>query len=137
MKIDREIKVIECIYCNDIAGCRHHYKESVANSGRKRGYSKEDVLPTCKECNALLSSRNPEYPDCCLFLYNEIKSRHKKILNQPDWDEDDLEEMSAKFKKNILASIKEREIQKKRLENLMINYETYPTYEDLRNILDI
>ena len=40
MKIDREIKVIECIYCNDIAGCRHHYKESVANSGRKRGYAK-------------------------------------------------------------------------------------------------
>ena len=137
MKIDREIKLIDCIYCNDIAGCRHHYKESVANSGRKRAYSKEDVLPTCKECNALLSSRNPEYPDCCLFLYNEIKDRHKKILKQPDWDEEELEEMSPKFKRNIIAHINERNIHKKRLDNLIHNSQTYDTYEYLRMMQNI
>lgn len=137
MKIDREIKLIECIYCNDIAGCRHHYKESVANSGKKRGYAKDDVLPTCKECNALLSSRNPEYPDCCLFLYNEIKSRHKKILNQPNWDNEDLEEMSPKFKRNILATIKQRDIHKKRLDNLIHNSETYESYKYLRMMQNI
>ena len=136
MKIDREIKLKECIYCGDIANHRHHYEESVSNSGFVRNYSTE-TLPACSECNELLGTKNPEYPDCCLFLYNEIKDRHKKILNQPNWDDDDLEEMSPKFKRNILATIKQRDIHKKRLENLMVNYETYPTYEDLRNILDI
>ena len=46
-----KFNVSTCIYCGDIGKDRHHYKESVANSGRKRSYKKDEVLPTCRECN--------------------------------------------------------------------------------------
>jgi 5-methylcytosine-specific restriction endonuclease McrA len=59
MKIDREIKLKECIYCGDIANHKHHYQESVSNSGKKRLYARADVLPACSECNQFF--RNKEF----------------------------------------------------------------------------
>lgn len=136
MKIDREIKLKECIYCGDIAKHRHHYEESISNSGLKRNYSTE-TLPACAECNVLLGTKNPEYPECCIYLYNQIKERYSKVLKQPDWDKEELEEMSPRFKKNIIAHIKERNIHKKRLDNLIHNSSTYESYEYLRMMQNI
>ena len=70
-----------CIYCGDIWRIeKHHYKESVANSGRKRTFSKKNTLPTCRECIALLGASNPSYIDCCYILYEKVSSRHKDLL---------------------------------------------------------
>jgi len=137
MKIDREIKLKECIYCGDIANHKHHYQESVSNSGKKRLYARAEVLPACSECNEFLGTKNPEYPECCLYLYNKIKDKHSNFLKQPDWDEEELEEMSPRFRKNIIAHINERNIHKKRLDNLIHNSETYESYEYLRMMQNI
>ena len=136
MKIDREIKLKECIYCGDIANHRHHYSESVSNSGSVRNYSSE-TLPACSECNELLGAKNPEYPECCIYLYDKIKDKHSNLLKQPDWDEEELEEMSPRFKKNIISHINERNIHKKRLDNLIFNSDTYESYDYLRMINNI
>ena len=70
-----------CIYCGDIWRIeKHHYKESVANSGRKRTFGKKNTLPTCRECNALLGASNPSYIDCCPIISFFVidRSSHRK-----------------------------------------------------------
>jgi hypothetical protein len=126
-----------CIYCADIGNIRHHYKESVANSGKKRSYRVNEVLPTCTECNALLGSKNPSYEECCYFLHNKVSKRHKSIISMPDWNEDELEELDGHLKFQIKASLTMKKIHQQRLENLIENAQSNTTYEDIKNILCI
>jgi len=126
-----------CIYCADIGNVRHHYKESVANSGKKRSYKVNEILPTCVECNALLGSKNPSYEECCYFLYDKVSQRHKSIISMPNWDEDELEELSGHLKRQIKASLTMKKIHLERLEKLIQNAQSNTTYEDIKDILCI
>ena len=46
---DIHFDIITCIYCGEPGRDRHHYKESVANSGQKRRYKRGETLPACRE----------------------------------------------------------------------------------------
>jgi len=104
-----------CIYCGDIGKERHHYKESVANSGKKRSYKRNEVLPTCRECNSLLGTVNPEFIECCYILYDKVSQRHKDIISMPEWDEEELNELSGHLKRQIKASLSRKKIHLERL----------------------
>ena len=129
----------KCVYCHDFAFHKHHYKESVANSGKIRKYNnkKKDTLPTCAECNVLLGSHNPEYSECCYVLHDKIAHRHKSILSMPNWEEEELEELSGHLKRQIKASLTMKKIHLQRLENLIENAQSEQTYENLKIILGI
>jgi hypothetical protein len=135
--MENKYKYSSCIYCADIGNVRHHYKESVANSGKKRSYKVNEILPTCNECNALLGSKNPSYNECCYFLYDKVSRRHKSIISMPNWEEEELEELSGHLKRQIKASLTMKKIHLQRLENLLENAQSNQTYENLKIILGI
>ena len=91
---DITFDIITCIYCGEPGRDRHHYKESVANSGQKRSYRKGETLPACRECNLLIGSLTPTFTETCYLLYDKVSDRHKKVLSIPNWEKDDLAELA-------------------------------------------
>ena len=87
--------IITCIYCGEPGRDRHHYKESVANSGQKRRYKRGETLPACRECNMLIGSLTPTYTETCYLLYDKVSDRHKNVLSIPNWEQEDLKELST------------------------------------------
>ena len=125
-----------CIYCGDIWRIeKHHYKESVANSGRKRTFSKKNTLPTCRECNALLGASNPSYIDCCYILYEKVSSRHKDLLSMPNWTKEELGELSKNLRRKTKLAMLKKEIHMNRLEQLLKNAQSTLTYESVKDIV--
>ena len=137
MEIKYKYKISTCIYCNDLGKVRHHYKESVANSGKKRSYKQDEVLPTCQECNLLLGSLNPEYHECCYILYEKVGKRHKDIISMPEWDQEELDELSGHLKRQVKASLSMKKIHRQRIATLLNNAQSNQTYDDLKEILGI
>ena len=137
--MEDKYKIDTCVYCNDFAFHKHHYKESVANSGKKRKHqtSKKDTVPTCVECNILIGSNDLTYQEACYILYDKVNARHKAILAMPDWDKEELEELSGNLKRKIKASMTFKVIAIERLSNLLTNAESNMTNDMLKLILDI
>ena len=125
-----------CIYCGDIGKERHHYKESVANSGKKRSYKRNKVLPTCREYNSLLGTVNPEFIECCYILYDKVSQRHKDIISMPEWDEEELNELAGHLKRQIKASLSRKKIHLERLNELLSNAQSNLTYHEIREIIE-
>ena len=92
---DIHFDIITCIYCGEPGRDRHHYKESVANSGQKRRYKRGETLPACRECNMLIGALTPTYTETCYLLYDKVSDRHKNILSIPKWDKEDLAELAT------------------------------------------
>ena len=125
-----------CIYCGDIWRIeKHHYKESVANSGRKRTFGKKNTLPTCRECNALLGASNPSYIDCCYILYEKVSTRHKNLLSMPSWTKEELHEISKNLRRKTKLAIFKKKIHMNRLEQLLKNAQSPLTYQHIKDIV--
>ena len=136
--MEDKYKINRCVYCHDLAFERHHYIESVANSGLKRKKArKRDTVPTCRECNVLIGSANPEYQECCYILYDKVSAGHKDILCMPDWDQDEIEKLSGHLKRKIKASMTYKRMVGERLSNLLTNAQSNMTNDMLKLILDI
>ena len=95
---DITFDIITCIYCGEPGRDRHHYKESVANSGQKRSYRKGETLPACRECNLLIGALTPTYTETCYLLYDKVSDRHKNVLSIPKWDKEDLSELEGRLR---------------------------------------
>ena len=125
-----------CIYCGDTWRIeRHHYKESVANSGKKRTFRKGNTLPTCRECNALLGAVNPSYIDCCYILYEKVSTRHKNLLSMPSWTKEELHEISKNLRRKTKLAIFKKNIHMNRLEQLLKNAQSPLTYQHIKDIV--
>ena len=92
--------IITCIYCGEPGRDRHHYKESVANSGQKRRYKRGETLPACRECNRLIGSLTPTYTETCYLLYDKVSDRHKNVLSIPKWEQGRFIRIRREIKKN-------------------------------------
>tara|TARA_B100000902_G_scaffold305505_1_gene293967 strand:- start:308 stop:745 length:438 start_codon:yes stop_codon:yes gene_type:complete len=131
-----KFSITNCIYCSEASSDRHHYKESVANSGRKRAYAaKRDTLPTCRECNRLLGSANPSFIDCCYILYDKVSHKHKNTLNIPEWDREDLDELSKTLRRKVLGGLRKKKFHMKRLDTLLKHAQSSLTYKEVRDIV--
>ena len=125
-----------CIYCGDTWRIeRHHYKESVANSGKKRTFRKGTTLPTCRECNALLVAAYPSYIDCCYILYEKVSTRHKNLLSMPSWTKEELHEISKNLRRKTKLAIFKKKIHMNRLEQLLKNAQSPLTYQHIKDIV--
>jgi len=125
-----------CIYCGDIWRIEnHHYKESVANSGRKRNFTKKNTLPTCRECNNLLVASNPSYIDCCYFLYEKVSNKHKNLLSMPNWTIEELKELSKNLRRKTKLAMRKKKIHMDRLQQLLENAQSTLTYKSVKDIV--
>tara|TARA_R100001244_G_scaffold121855_1_gene91511 strand:- start:178 stop:591 length:414 start_codon:yes stop_codon:yes gene_type:complete len=133
--MSEKYNISTCIYCGYIGKERHHYKESVANSGKKRSYHVDDVLPTCRECNSLLGSLNPDYIECCYLLHNKVSHRHKKLLAMPGWEREELDRISGHLRRTTKSYLSRKKIHLERLNQLWNNAQSSMTYNEIRDIV--
>lgn len=90
-----------CIYCGGFAESDDHFPS--LNVSKFRGW----LLPACNECNDIAHTNfSFDFLSRFLFVKNRLKRKYKKILNIPDWSDDELESMSLNMKENILQSIR-------------------------------
>ena len=130
-----KINIITCIYCLEPASDRHHYKESIANSGKKRRFKRGETLPTCRECNMLLGSLNPSYTECCYFLYDKVSARHKDVLQMPEWNEEELSRIAGHLRRTTRSKLSKKKITMERLSQLLKNAQSPMTYKEIKDIV--
>ena len=127
--------IITCIYCGEPGRDRHHYKESVANSGQKRRYKRGETLPACRECNSLLGPLTPTYTEACYLLYDKISHRYKKVLSIPEWDKEDLKELEGRLRRTTMSKIRKKRFIMERLSHLLKNAQSPLTYVEIKDIV--
>ncbi len=132
---DITFDIITCIYCGEPGRDRHHYKESVANSGQKRSYRKGETLPACRECNLLIGSLTPTYTETCYLLYDKVSNRHKNVLSIPNWEQEDLKELEGRLRRTTVSKIRKKKLIMERLDFLLRNAQSTITYENIKDII--
>ena len=132
---DIHFDIITCIYCGEPGRDRHHYKESVANSGKKRSYRKGETLPACREGNLLIGALTPTYTETCYLLYDKVSDRHKNVLSIPNWEQEDLKELEGRLRRTTVSKIRKKKIIMERLDFLLRNAQSTLTYENIKDII--
>ena len=132
---DIHFDIITCIYCGEPGRDRHHYKESVANSGQKRRYKRGETLPACRECNMLIGALTPTYTETCYLLYDKGYLQSSGILSIPKWDKEDLAELEGRLRRSVTSKIRKKKIIMERLDFLLRNAQSTLTYENIKDII--
>lgn len=97
---------VECTYCGIAAnGLDHVVPVSYDYVSRKAAsYAKDLVVPCCSECNSRLSNFYlTTIAERAEYLIGAYKNKYKKILNRPDWTDEELKEMGPTMRQRIKA----------------------------------
>ena len=113
-----------CSYCGEYADTHDHViPVSYKHVTRANETGNKEAIPCCSECNTTLGnvflhtvSARAEY------LLKRYKKRYKKVINTPDWDDDELQEMGESMRLSIIARLDMRGIIKERLSHLKDTY---------------
>jgi hypothetical protein len=114
-----DISLYDCVYCGLMAQSRDHVIPVSYDrvSRHLATWDKSEVVPACSECNSLLSNRwLPSVAERAGFIATRLPSRYRLELAFPNWSEDDLEGLSKRFRKQITAKMKVRDLLKARIE---------------------
>lgn len=107
--VKADVSYYDCVYCGVRAASRDHIIPFCHNnySDRQRNqhdYSMEDVVPTCRECNTTLAHLwLPSIAERASHLKFHYESKYKKLLNAPDWTEEELEEITGNLKRHVVS----------------------------------
>ena len=98
-------KRYNCTYCGDkyAEDLDHVIPVSINEVSRKTAkWSKTHVVPSCKECNNALSDKYlTTVWQRARFIQERLEKKYKKAFKTPEWDEEDLKELSPKLRKEI------------------------------------
>lgn len=80
-----------------------------------------NTVPCCSECNVLLGARLYfSIPSRAAYLLGTYERRYKKLLKQPDWTPDEIEEIGPSMAASILQSMKDKKEVRRQLEHLQL-----------------
>lgn len=123
-------KRYRCTYCGAPSDQLDHVTPKSYSDNLS--YNKEFVVPCCGECNRLLTSHLYfSIADRAEYLHKKYSSRYSKALKVPDWDEDELEEVSSDMRKSVLSAISLRDELKARLSHLKFVQDLAPSIGDV------
>jgi 5-methylcytosine-specific restriction endonuclease McrA len=114
-RIPKRIRLTEidaCFYCGLPDTEEDHIIPLSALGRLPLQLHRELVVPSCTECNRILGDfftlslieRKEE-------LRRRLRKRYKTLLRHPDWDQEDLDELSGSLKKHVIGC----QLQKKQL----------------------
>jgi hypothetical protein len=107
-----------CVYCGDWYECRDHYVP-VSWLGLQRHYTSGDCVPCCQECNLLLGNvRIFDLSQRALFLGDRYQITRSKVLNLPNWSDEELKEIGYSLCKLIKRGLMLQSIYFAKLGNL-------------------
>lgn len=115
-----------CTYCGAWDGdSRDHvvpvsFNRNVNRAGRS-SVSYSGTVDCCRECNSLLGAVPCHtVPTRAAYLLAAIERRYKKLLREPDYTEEELEEYGPGIRASIIQSTKDKSEIRRRLEHLAI-----------------
>ena len=96
-----------CSYCGEFADSFDHVTPvSYRCNSRKNEIGNKYAVPCCMECNTILSSHlYVTVGSRAEYLLKRYKKKYGRVLKTPEWDTDELEEMSVDFQRSILARL--------------------------------
>lgn len=115
-----------CIYCGDTEQCLDHVypisklgMNDLSKINRplfKIFFQGLNLVPSCFECNALAEDRSfVSIREKRKFIQSKIKKKYKKILNLPEWSEEEIKELGPNLRKSVKFSINQKESVKRRI----------------------
>lgn len=113
----------KCTYCNAGAEVREHViPVAYLSIGRSYDPSKSWIVPACSSCNSLAGVYVAfSIAEKSAFILKKFKSKYKKILNAPEWTEEEMEELDYNLKTMIWGGIIAKRLARERIAYLEIS----------------
>lgn len=114
-------EVIACYYCGDPSTTVDHAFPvsalvSYLDSGRDLPNQCMYLVPACRECNGILSSKVfKNMSDRCRHVKERLKKRYKHVFKAIAWSDEELEELGSGLKAFIVAKEEEHRRLKRRV----------------------
>ena len=107
----------DCTYCGmNATDMDHVIPRSYAALEGEDTRSKEDCVPACMECNGLLSNNMViTIAGRAGYLVSRLADRHKKLLETPDWSNEDLEELEGRLRTHVKSLQLKKKLVKARI----------------------
>ena len=98
-----------CVYCGVVSDTMDHVPPLVYVQKCRdilEEISHANKYPACSECNSALGSQLlMTLGDRRAYIADLLERKYKKLLRIPLWAEDELEEVSAEMRRDILAHL--------------------------------
>lgn len=111
-----------CFYCGEIGDSRDHVvpHSLTANRGSKRQWS-ADWVYCCSECNGILGNYlGGSFHDRIMYLHDRFKRKKKLHKSFVEWDDEELEDVSAEMRNWILGQQNQRKLHERRLSHMRL-----------------
>jgi hypothetical protein len=98
----------KCTYCGGIAlEWDHVIPVALLRPSSIERYKSDDwIVPSCRECNSMLSDRMLHtVPLRARYLLKAYKKRYKKVLRNHSWSQEDIDELEGSFKQLIIDTM--------------------------------
>lgn len=126
---------VTCTYCGALAdtidqvkGGGRPTRRSPPSCSKKQ---RQTSVPSCRTCvSALKKCRHEAIASRAAHLLKQYRSRYTKSLQQPDWTEEELEEMGFNMLVSIRAALGVKEDVQELMERLEKVIQVAPTIED-------
>ena len=110
-----------CIYCGVPYGDQRDHVIPASFLSFRRNFASGEIVPSCGECNNTLGSKViTSVKERAAYLVGRYELKYRKMLQLPEWENWELEEMSESFQKTIKRNQIEKEIIQERLLNLRL-----------------
>jgi hypothetical protein len=111
-----------CTYCGAWDGNnRDHIVPVSYNYNGRKASTYRNTVPCCQECNVLLSNRLYfSLPSRAAYLLGTYERRYKKLLKQPDWSDEEIEELGPSMRTSIIQTMKDKNEVRRQLEYLAL-----------------
>lgn len=107
-----------CYYCGDIAETLDHVPPISCADLRENHI----LIPCCRDCNVRLGNVFLiEIEDRCKYICKSLKRKHKKVLNMPDWTDEELDELGYNLRCEVINRLEQKKFIERRIEFLLMN----------------
>lgn len=111
---------VHCGYCGAYGEHRDHIIPSSFFGNKKTfKFAKDNIIKACLECNTLASNKVFEdFMEKKQYIANKVEKRYSKVLNSPEWTDEEINELEYPLKDIISETENFRRYIKIRIENL-------------------
>lgn len=115
-----EVNLTKCTYCGATANCREHViPVSYLSLSRSYDPEKNWITPSCDNCNSLAgASVCLSIPEKAQLIKKRFTRKFSKVLNQPEWSNEELSEVSYSLREAIWGSMVAKRVAIERLNHL-------------------
>lgn len=114
----------KCLYCGSPAECLDHILPvSAFTVGKRKSRNfrgmKRLLAYACLHCNAMLGNKRIETIfERKEFLANRLEEKSRKLLKQPDWTDEELDDLGKDIRRRVEMSILNKRVIQIRIENM-------------------